>query len=96
MIAHHALRPSEQAHITGLPHEVLATPFGQMLAPMLSRSIANTLGNVQQTSVAQPAAPGAPAASHTALPQLPQRQAASQPQTLPTAQVHAHVCCGVP
>ncbi|KAK9806614.1 hypothetical protein WJX73_010142 [Symbiochloris irregularis] len=29
------------AHITSLPQEVLATPFGRMLAPMLSRTIAS-------------------------------------------------------
>lgn len=36
-----------QAHITGLPQEVLATPLGQMLAPMLS-PLEQQLGNIHQ------------------------------------------------
>lgn len=45
-----------QAHITGLPQEVLATPLGQMLAPMLS-PLEQQLGNIHQ----QPAGESAPA-----------------------------------
>ena len=45
-----------QAHITGLPQEVLATPLGQMLAPMLS-PLEQQLGNIHQ----QPAGESGPA-----------------------------------
>ncbi|DBA79681.1 hypothetical protein WJX77_012191 [Trebouxia sp. C0004] len=44
------------AHITGLPQEVLATPLGQMLAPMLS-PLEQQLGNIHQ----QPAGESGPA-----------------------------------
>ena len=35
-----------QSHITALPREVLATPFGQMIAPMLTQTVGQTLGQV--------------------------------------------------
>lgn len=44
-----------QSYITDLPREVLATPFGQMLAPGL-RNVQGTLNSIQQ----QPAAPPTP------------------------------------
>ena len=43
-----------QAHITALPKDVLATPFGQMLAPMLSQTIGDRLGHVHQEEGAAP------------------------------------------
>ncbi|KAL3161796.1 hypothetical protein ABBQ38_008888 [Trebouxia sp. C0009 RCD-2024] len=49
------------AHITGLPQEVLATPLGQMLAPMLS-PLEQQLGNIHQ----QPAGESGPAAQQPA------------------------------
>ncbi len=53
-----------QDHITSLPQEVLATPFGQMIAPML--------GGMQQQlgSVGQPPL-GAPTASTPSIPTGP-------------------------
>jgi hypothetical protein len=42
------------AHITGLPQEVLATPLGQMIAPMLS-GLEQRLANVHQEQAFQPA-----------------------------------------
>ena len=55
--------PCVQSHITALPREVLATPFGQMLAPMLTRTVGQTLGNMHQPAPGQPAAPVNPLAS---------------------------------
>lgn len=54
-----------QAHITGLPQEVLATPLGQMLAPMLS-PLEQQLGNIQQQPAGEPAAPSAQTTSTSA------------------------------
>ena len=60
-----------QAHITGLPQEVLATPLGQMLAPMLS-PLEQQLGNIHQQPAGESGAPSqqaistAPGSPHTA------------------------------
>ena len=58
-------------HITGLPAEVLATPFGQALAPMLSGLEAQLRGVRQQAYAPPPpaaAAGGAPAGGAGAAP----------------------------
>jgi len=47
------------AHITGLPQEVLSTPFGQMLMPMLEQMSVNP-GSGNTTSFGGPAAPPPP------------------------------------
>lgn len=52
-----------QGHITALPREVLATPFGQMLAPMLSQTIGDRLGHVHQSDAQQGPASGPQAAN---------------------------------
>lgn len=59
-----------QSHITALPREVLATPFGQMIAPMLTQTVGQTLGNVHQPAPGAPAQPQ-PAAAYAAGPSLP-------------------------
>ncbi|KAL4855807.1 Desumoylating isopeptidase 1 [Chlorella vulgaris] len=48
-------------HITGLPAEVLATPFGQMIAPMLS-GLEQQLRGMQGQAMRPPAAGAEPAA----------------------------------
>jgi hypothetical protein len=40
-----------QAHITGLPQEVAATPFGQMIMPMLQPALEERLGNANAESI---------------------------------------------
>ena len=59
-----------QSHITALPREVLATPFGQMIAPMLTQTVGQTLGNVHQPAPGAPARPQ-PAAASAAASSLP-------------------------
>lgn len=41
-----------QDHITGLPAEVAATPFGQMIMPMLQPALEARLGNANAVSIA--------------------------------------------
>lgn len=68
------------AHITGLPQEVLATPLGQMLAPMLS-PLEQQLGNIHQ----QPAGESGPA-SQTAQGNTVAAAAASRPSPATSSQ----------
>lgn len=63
-----------QAHITGLPAEVLATPLGQMLAPMLA-PLEQQLGNIHQ----QPA--GSDTAHTSQTPSSSSQQAATPSTT---------------
>ena len=69
-----------QAHITGLPQEVLATPLGQMLAPMLS-PLEQQLGNIHQ----QPAGESGPA-SQTAQGNTVAAAGASRPSPATSSQ----------
>ena len=46
-----------QAHITGLPAEVAATPFGQMIIPMLQPALEQRFGNATATRFEPPPRP---------------------------------------
>lgn len=59
-----------QAHITGLPQDVLNSPMGPMLVQMLQPALQSQLGNATASGIATPAfqpaastAPSAPATS---------------------------------
>lgn len=58
-----------QAHITGLPQDVLNSPMGPMLVQMLQPALQSQLGNATASGIAtpafQPAAPTAPSAPAT-------------------------------
>lgn len=60
--------PREQEHITGLPAEVAATPFGQMLIPMLQPAMEQRFGTATATAFAGPTRPNAAAPAAPAKP----------------------------
>lgn len=54
-----------QAHIVSLPEEVMNTPFGRSMLPMLQPHLQDTLGNATATGFGSaPAASGSAAPSH--------------------------------
>lgn len=78
-----------QEHITGLPAEVAATPFGQMIIPMLQPALEQRFGNATATRF-EPAStvPGSHP-THAAEPPLGSA-AATPPVTDAAAAAHVH------
>eukprot|EP00741_Cyanophora_paradoxa_P000460 tig00000405_g448.t1 len=67
-------------YITGLPQEVLSTPMGAMLAPMLTQ-----FEQQMKAQVAHPVFPDAPVARSSAIPPLPSKSAGPGGEGTPRA-----------